>query len=175
MNFKSALQELCAKTWPDAPKYTTARNTVAPGPDHDPNFDSQVKLPDGRSYAISGVRGNKTAAEQALAQKVFAALQAEEIMRQDLANLPDKPDAFETDFPPPRRPRKKTQPDCEVLHMRCVGRIVRQLPNSVEATCRGMRGKIRISGELAAGLREGMLIELCAKSVFRAQDLQNQE
>ena len=146
MNAKAQLNEKCQKSHGHGPKYTTERSKDNPGEDHLPNFDCKLTLPDGRTFSIPTFRGNKAEAEQELATLVLSQLNAED--------LPE---------PRGRHASSTTSRDDKEVVTCVVARVVRQHANSVEATCRDVGGKVRLSGELAEGVRPGMLIEVRIK------------
>lgn len=157
MSAKSKLSELCQKKYKCAPSYATVRSAADPGPDHEPNFDVHVTLPDGRAFNAEAQRGSKQEAETKMAEYVYDLVFPEwemqsRIVGGSLADLLSAKASCSTE---------------QVLHKRATARVVRVRENSVEAYVDGTKAKVRLSGKIADGVERGMLIEISIKTRFR--------
>ena len=164
MSSKSDLNELCQAYWTETPQYETTRSDADPGEDHDPNFDCKITLPDGRAFLSEAHRGSKTKAEDALALYVVNILKPELCTKKSyLSSSPLQR----------RKSNEQHVPEVDdlpqllkeaVLHRKFVARVTKVHTGSIEAVVPGRRGKVRIGGPLAEGVREGMLISVRIES-----------
>jgi len=147
MNPKSMLNQMCMNLYSKPATYKTKRDKHNPGADHTPNFCCSVTLPDGSSFDIGSVPGSKSAAEQEAARIALGNFAS---LRRGMHSISSS-ESSESESEEPE------------VYLTCIARVNRRHANSIEAQCRDIGGKVRLSGELASGIQEGMLIEVRVK------------